>query len=563
MTDQIKPITNIASMLDLPMEHFEPYGHYAAKIGLDILETCKTRPQGKYVLVTAMTPTPFGEGKTTTAISLSQAFWKLNKRSAVALRQSSLGPTFGRKGGGSGGARASIAPLDRSILHLTGDMHAVSQAHNQLAAQTDNAWYHRDNPLNIDPAQIQIRRVLDVNDRFLRNITIGNGGKEHGIPRATGFDITPASEVMAILALLDGSSRAEVMHDLRTRLGRMVVAFDKDGKPVSAEDIKAAGAATAIMQDAVKPNLMQTIENTPVFIHAGPFANIAHGCSSILSDRIALAYSDVVVTEAGFGMDIGGEKFFDIKCRASKLRPDAVVVVATLRAMKAHAGRHVIRAGRGLPEEFIPENPELVREGGVNLIAQVQNAVRFGLPVVVAINAFPGDFESEYQVVRDLAREAGAKDCVVSRGFVAGGDGAVDLARAVLDACDDQAELKTLYDLGDSLTDKMQKIARTMYGANGVKLDDTAKVQVERFEAAGFGELPVCIAKTPLSLSANPAIVGAPKDYDFPIRSLRISAGAGFVYALAGNIMTMPGLGAEPAAFDVDIDENGNTTGIF
>lgn len=420
----LDPIAVVADRLGLPERYLEPYGRYKAKIDLDLLDEYRDRPLGKYILVTAITPTPLGEGKTTTTIGLGMALNKIGKNAAVALRQSSLGPVFGIKGGGAGGGYAQIIPLEQSILHVNGDIHAVTQAHNQIVALADNSVYHG-NPLDIDPEQISIRRVIDVNDRLLRAITVGQGDK---LTRQTGFDISAASELMAILALTTGSNATEAIKNLRARIGRMLVAFDRSGRPITADAIRAAGAATVLMRETLKPNLLQTIENTPAFIHAGPFANIAQGNSSILADQIGLRLADYVITEAGFGMDMGGEKFFDIKCRTSGLWPAAAVVVATVRALKSHTGRYKITPGRPLPAELLAENPDDVLMGGANLRKQIANVQRFGVPVIVALNAYPDDKPSEVEAVRQIAREAGA-ELAVSRVFAEGSTGGIELAQ--------------------------------------------------------------------------------------------------------------------------------------
>ena len=559
---EAEPIAAIAERLELPATYFEPYGHYKAKLSLDLLDDLAERPNSKQILVSAITPTPLGEGKTATSIGLSMALNRLGKRTIATLRQSSLGPVFGIKGGGAGGGRVQIIPLEESILHLTGDIHAAGEAHNLIAAMTDNSWYHQ-NPLNIDPERIQIRRVMDINDRFLRHITIGQGGSRHGKPRETGFDITAASELMAILALASGSSSLEVLRDLRQRIGRMVVAFTQQGHPITADDIEAAGAATVLLRESIKPTLMQTTEHTPVLLHGGPFANIAHGNCSVVADQLGLRLADYVVTEAGFGMDIGGEKFFDIKCRTFAARPAVVVLVATVRALKAHSGRYTIKPGKPLPPELLQENPEAVALGSSNVVKQIENARLFGLPVVVAINAYPEDHESEYAVIRDKAMAAGARAVAVCRVFAEGSEGGLELAQAVIDAAAEPHDFEFLYPLEWSLRQKIERIASAIYGAADVSYSETASEQLDQLEALGFGELPICMAKTHLSLSHDPALKGAPSDYSFPIREVRLSAGAGFVYPLAGTMMTMPGLGADPAARHIDIDEHGNIQGLF
>ena len=559
----IEHIRAVAERLGIPDRFVEYHGRYKAKIDLDVLEELRDRPLGKYILVTAITPTPLGEGKTTTTIGLGMALNRLGHNAAIALRQSSLGPALGIKGGGAGGGYSQVIPLEESIVHLNGDLHAVQQAHNQIAALVDNSWYHG-NPLGIDPRRIAIRRVLDVNDRFLRHVTVGQGGDKDGIPRETGFDITVASELMAILALATGASGADAIRSLRARIGRMVVAFDERGRPITADDVRAAGAATVLMRETLKPNLMQTIENTPAFIHAGPFANIAQGNSSILADQIGLRAADYVVTEAGFGMDMGGEKFFDIKCRASGLWPAAAVVVTTVRALKSHTGKYKIVPGKPLPPELLAENPDDVYIGGANLRKQIENARLFGVPVLVALNAFPDDRPSEIEAVRRIAQEAGAVDMAVSTVFAEGGIGGEDLARKVIAAAErSDGRPRFLYPLGWTIKQKIAALAQRVYGASDVSYAALAEEQIAAFEASGFGDLPICMAKTHLSLSHDPKLKGAPTGYTFHIREARASVGAGFIYPLAGDMVTMPGLSSTPAAHTIDIDEHGNTVGLF
>ncbi len=557
-----KPIAEIAKNLGIEERYLEPFGRNKAKISLDLLANTKTTSKGKYILVSAVTPTPLGEGKTTTTIGLGMALAKLGKKSIIALRQSSLGPTFGIKGGGAGGGKAQIIPIDESILHLTGDMHAVAQAHNQIAALVDNAWFHG-NALDIDPEQIQIRRVVDVNDRFLRHVTVGQGGEADGKARSSGFDITTASELMAILALVDGKSNNEALQDLRKRIGRMVVAFSKSGKPITAEDVKAAGAATVLMRDTIKPTLMQTAENTPVLIHAGPFANIAHGCSSIVADRIGLSIADYVITEAGFAADMGAEKFFDIKCRTSGLMPDAAVLVTTIRALKVHTGKYKIIPGKPLPQQLLAENPDDVLAGSPNLKKQIENLRKFGVPVVVAINAFPEDKASEIAIIESVARSAGAADVAVSRVYANGGEGGIDLAKIVMRIAEHTPSFHVLYPETMSIKDKIGTVAREIYGASDVSYSPAAEQQIAKFEANGFGNLPICMAKTHLSLSHDASVKGAPTGYTFPIREVRASIGAGFIYPLAGTMMTMPGLAVHTNAENIDIDDDGNIVGLF
>ncbi|MCK5689931.1 formate--tetrahydrofolate ligase [Myxococcota bacterium] len=558
---EVKDIQTISDSLGIPSQYMEPYGRYKAKINLDVLKDVGEK-KGKYILVTAVTPTPLGEGKTVTTIGLGMGLAKIGKKSAVTLRQSSLGPVFGIKGGGAGGGHSQIIPLEESILHLNGDMHAVTQAHNQIAAMLDNSYFHA-NPLKIDAEAITFRRVMDVNDRYLRNTTIGQGGKNAGIPRESGFDITAASELMAILALVDGKDATSAIKNLRKRIGQMVLAYDDEGAPVTANDIKAAGSATVLMREALKPNLMQTIENTPAFIHAGPFGNIAHGNSSILGDRVALSFADYVVTEAGFGMDLGGEKFFDIKCRASGLWPDAAVLVATVRALKSHSGNYKIIPGKPLPPELLEENVEDVRSGAGNLRKHLHNLRSYGVPVVVAINRFPDDTPAEVQAIKDIALEEGAVGAEESFAFAEGGDGVTKLAKAVVTAANQESSGDFLYPLNSSIQDKIEIIATKIYGAKEVEYTDEAKEQIARFEKSGFGDLPICMAKTHLSLSHNRKLKGAPEDYIFPIREVRASTGAGFIFPIAGKTVTMPGLGKDPAGAHIDIDEDGNTVGLF
>lgn len=555
-------IGKVAERLGIPERFVEYHGRHKAKIDLNLLDEYRDKPNGKYILVTAITPTPLGEGKTTTTIGLGMALNRLGQNAAIAIRQSSLGPVFGIKGGGAGGGYSQVIPLEESILHLTGDIHAISQAHNQLAAMTDSAWYHG-NPLNIDPDRIQIRRVVDVNDRFLRVVTIGQGGPQNGLPRQTGFDISVASELMAILALVSGRTNVEALKNLRERIGRMVVAFDTSGTPITADDIQGAGAATVLMRETLKPTLMQTIENTPAFIHAGPFGNIAHGNSSIVADQIGLKVADFIVTEAGFGADLGGEKFFNIKCRASGLRPAAAVVVATIRALKSHTGKYKITPGKPLPAELLAENPDDVYEGGANLRQQIANVRQFGIPVVVALNAFPDDRPSEIEAVRRLAQEAGAYEMAISRVFAEGGQGGLELAQKVIAAAEQPSDFRFLYPLELSIKEKIGLMATRIYGAAEVHYAEQADEQIASFEANGFGHLPICMAKTHLSLSHDPKLKGAPRGFTFPIREVRASVGAGFIYPLAGTMMTMPGLGSDPAAHHIDIDEHGNTVGLF
>ena len=552
---RLRPIHAVAADLGLTDDDIELYGRNIAKIDLAVLHRLTDQPRGRYIVVTAMTPTPPGEGKTTTTIGLGQALARLGKRSVVTIRQPSMGPTFGIKGGAAGGGYSQVVPMEPFNLHLTGDIHAVGAAHNLLAAMIDNHLHHG-NRLDIDPYTVSWNRVVDISDRALRQVIVGLGGKENGPVRQAQFDITVASEVMAILALTTG------LHDLRQRLGRIVVAHTRSGAPVTADDLKAAGAMTVLLKEAIKPNLLQTLEGSPALVHCGPFANIAHGASSVLADLIGLHCADYVVTESGFGADIGFEKFCDIKCRASGLAPDAVVLVATVRALKAHSGRYAVTAGKPLDPRLAEEHPEDVAAGAANLTAQVRIAKLFGRPVVVAINRFPDDFPSEIEVVRQVARDAGAFEVVESVVFAEGGAGGYDLAQAVMAACEMPGKFTPLYPLDISLRDKIETLATKVYGAAHVEYTSEASRQLTRFEQQGYGHLPVCMAKTHLSISHDPRLRGAPSGYVFAIREVRLAAGAGFIYPLASDIRTMPGLPAHPAAERIDIDADGRTVGL-
>jgi formate--tetrahydrofolate ligase len=550
----LKPLDDIAAGMGIGPHLLEPYGNHVAKIRLSAIEELASAPRAKYVVVSAITPTPLGEGKTTTTVGLGQAFRHLGKRATVAIRQPSMGPTFGIKGGAAGGGYAQVVPMETLNLHLTGDMHAVTAAHNLLSAMVDNTLY-QGNPLDLDPHNISWRRVLDVNDRTLRNVVIGLGAAQDGTPRQTGFDITAASEVMAVLALSTSLS------DMRARLGRIVVGYTRGREPVTAEQVRGAGAMTVIMREALKPNLLQTLENTPVLVHAGPFGNIAHGNSSVVADLIGIHGGDYLVTEAGFGADMGAERFFNIKCRASKLQPDAAVVVATVRALKAHSGRHRIVAGRPLPPPLLEENPEEVFLGGENLQKQIENIRLHGVTPVVAVNAFPGDFRSEHDAIRRIAEQAGAR-CAVSTHFTHGGRGAVELAEAVAEAAEEPVHFRFLYPDQAPLRDKIAAIATKVYGADGVDYTPVASAQLDSFERNGFGNFPVCIAKTHLSISSDPTLTGAPTGWRLPVREARANVGAGFVYLISGEMRTMPGLGTNAAAIHIDIDANGEIVGL-
>ncbi|HEY1014092.1 MAG TPA: formate--tetrahydrofolate ligase [Herpetosiphonaceae bacterium] len=551
---QPRPIGEIAAALGLEEHEIEPYGRHMAKVDPAALGRLG-EPRAKYIVVTAITPTPLGEGKTTTTVGLGQALHAMGKRAIVAIRQPSMGPTFGIKGGAAGGGYAQILPMEQFNLHLTGDIHAIGAAHNLLAAMIDNHLFHG-NELAIDPHSVTWRRVVDISDRALRQTLVGLGGKENGQPRETGFDITVASEVMAILAL------ATDLHDLRRRLGRIVIGHDAKRRPVTAEDLKAAGAMTVLLREALKPNLLQTLEGSPAFVHCGPFANIAHGNSSVLADLIAVRCGEYVITEAGFGADMGMEKFFDIKCRVSGLKPDAAVLVATVRALKAHSGKYAITPGKPLPPELLAENLEDVRAGAANLIKQIENARLFGVTPVVAINRFPDDHESELAAIRELAARAGAHSVAVSNVWAEGGAGGRELAEAVMAAAAAPSEFTLLYPDELPLEKKIKRLATTVYGAAEVSYTPEARRQLKRFERDGYGALPICMAKTHLSISHDPKLLGAPSGYVFPIREVRLSAGAGFVYPLAGDMRTMPGLPAHPGAENIDIDEQGKTVGL-
>jgi len=572
---KLKPIIQIAQELGLEPDDLDFYGKYKAKVHLDVLQKFKDRPQGKYIDVTAITPTPLGEGKTTTTVGLTQAMGKIGKRVMCCIRQPSQGPTFGIKGGAAGGGYSQIVPMEDFNLHLTGDIHAVGAAHNLLAAAIDARIMHESElsdeqlakmglrRLNIDPYTITWNRVVDVNDRALRKVVIGLGTKDDGRPRETGYDITVASEVMAILALVSGDDYKSALKDLRQRLGRIVFGRDKSGKMLTAEDLGVAGAMTVLMKDAIMPNLMQTLEGQPAFVHAGPFANIAHGNSSILADKVALRLVDYVITESGFGADCGMEKFFDIKCRYSGLIPNCVVIVATIRALKMHGGGPRVVPGRPLDPAYTQENLELLEKGSENLAANIRIAKLFGVPVVVALNRFSHDTDAEIALVKRVAVEAGAEDAVVCEHWAYGGDGAIELAEAVVAACEKPSNFQFLYPLDWPIKQKIETIATKVYGADGVIYDAKADAQIKAYEEAGFGKLPINMAKTHLSLSHDPAWKGVPRNYRLPIREVRASVGAGFIYPLCGEMRTMPGLPSRPAFMAVDVDEDGRVVGLF
>ncbi|MBI5842985.1 MAG: formate--tetrahydrofolate ligase [Chloroflexi bacterium] len=607
---KLKPILQIAEELGIKESELELFGPYKAKVKLEILDRLARRPNGKYIDVTAITPTPLGEGKTTTTVGVSQALGAhLGKRVMTVIRQPSQGPTFGIKGGAAGGGYSQIIPMEDFNLHLTGDIHAITAAHNLCAAALDARMMHesmqddeklfaalcppdkkgnrkfspsmlrrlkklgidkadpneltpeersRFSRLDIDPNGIQWRRVIDVNDRFLREVQVGLGKDEAGHEHRSGYDITVASEIMAILALTTG------LEDMRDRLGRMVVAVNKQGEAVTAEDLGVAGAMTVLMKDAIKPNLMQTLEGTPAFVHAGPFANIAHGNSSIIADKIALKLADYVITESGFGADCGMEKFFDIKCRYSGLIPQVVVIVATVRALKMHGGGPKVVAGKPLAPEYTDENLDLLRKGLPNLTQHIENAIKFGVNVVVAVNSFATDTPAELELIRQTATEAGAMDAVVSRHWMEGGKGAIALAEAVVKACEKPAKFEFLYDVNLSIKEKIEIICREIYRADGVDYSPEAEAKIEQFTKLGFDKLPMNMAKTHLSFTHDASIKGAPRGFRVPIRDIRASVGAGFLYPLLGEMRTMPGLPTRPVFYDVDLDlKTGKVVGLF
>jgi len=544
----MKPILEIAKNLDLQEDEIESYGKYKAKINLSVWNRLKDKPNGKLILVTAINPTPAGEGKTTTTVGLGQALSKMGKKAMIAVREPSLGPCFGVKGGAAGGGYAQVVPMEDINLHFTGDFHAITSAHSLLAAMLDNS-IQQGNLLNIDPRQVVFRRVVDMNDRALRKIVMGLGGKMEGVPRESGYDITVASEVMAILCL------ASDLMDLKKRFSKIVVAYTYEGKPVTAHDLEAEGAMALLMKDAIKPNLVQTLENTPVFIHGGPFANIAHGCNSIMATKLGLKLADYLVTEAGFGADLGAEKFFDLKCRFGGLKPEAVVIVATVRALKMNGGLAKDQLGT--------EDLEALARGVVNLEKHIENMAKFGVPAVVAINRFPTDTEAELNLVRERCQELGA-EVALSEVFTRGGEGGVELAETVLSVLErKESKFKVLYELDLSIEEKIEKIAKDIYGADGVNFDKAAQVSMKKYVEMGYGDLPICMAKTQYSLTDDATRLGRPTGFTITVRELRLSAGAGFLVAVTGAIMTMPGLPKRPAAMRMDIDADGTITGLF
>ena len=543
---QLRPIAEIAKSLGIAEEHIEPYGRYKAKLTSAALAGA-TGKNGKLILVTAINPTPAGEGKTTTSVGLADALHKQGKKTVVALREPSLGPCFGMKGGAAGGGYAQVVPMEDINLHFTGDFHAITTAHNLLAALIDNHIF-QGNALDLDVNRIVWKRVLDINDRALRHVVTGLGGRVHGVPRESGFDITVASEMMAILCLADG------LADMKRRLGRILIGYTRGGCPVHAEELGATGALTLLFKDAIKPNLVQTIEGTPALIHGGPFANIAHGCSSVMGTKYALKCADYVVTEAGFGADLGAEKFFDIKCRLAGLKPDAVVIVATVRALKMNGG---------VPKDALgTENLDALKKGAANLEKHIENIGKFGVPAVVAVNVFPTDTEAELLLLEDLCARLGAQ-CARSEVWAKGGAGGLALADAVEDALGRTADFHPIYDAKKSIAEKIEIIAREIYGADGVDFTPEAQKQMAEMKTLGMTETPVCMAKTQYSLSDNPVLLGRPTGFRVTVRELRASCGAGFVVALTGNILTMPGLPKTPAAMGMDITEDGVITGLF
>ncbi len=541
------PITEVAKSLGISEDELELYGKYKAKVSLDVLKRLESKPDAKLILVTAINPTPAGEGKTTTNVGLSMGLNKIGKKTITTLREPSLGPCFGVKGGAAGGGYAQVVPMDDINLHFTGDFHAITSAHNLLAALLDN-HLHQGNLLNIDSKKVVWRRVLDMNDRALRNIIVGMGNKGDGVVRQAGFDITVASEIMAILCL------STSLTDLKDRLSRMVVAYNNEGKAVTAGDLEATGAMALLLKDAIKPNLVQTLENTPAFIHGGPFANIAHGCNSVMATKVALKLADYVVTEAGFGADLGAEKFFDIKCRFAGLHPDAVVIVATVRALK-HNG--------GVPKTALSaENLDALSKGAANLERHLENLAKFGVPAVVAINRFPADTDAELNLLKEKCAAKGA-EVILSEVFTKGGEGGIDLAKKVVEICETQkSTYAPLYDVNGTIEEKIGKIASEIYRADGVEYTAEAKKQIANLEKLGLDKMPICMAKTQYSFSDNASLLGAPTGFNITVREVKVSAGAGFIVAITGEIMTMPGLPKVPAANGMDITEDGTIIGL-
>lgn len=544
---EMKPIEEIAASIGISQEELEAYGPYKAKVSLGLTKRVQSAPVGKLILVTAISPTPAGEGKTTTTVGLAQGLAKIGKKVMICLREPSLGPCMGVKGGAAGGGYSQVVPMEDINLHFTGDIHAVTTAHNLLSAMLDN-HLQQGNALGIDPRRIVWGRVLDMNDRALRHIVVGLGGTVDGVPREDGFQISVASEIMAILCL------AKDIPDLKARLSRIIVAYTYENKPVTAGDLHAAGAMTALMKDALKPNLVQTLEHVPAFVHGGPFANIAHGCNTMLATKTALHLADYVVTEAGFGADLGAEKFLDIKCRFGELAPAAVVLVATIRALKMHGGR--------AKNELTASDPAVVKRGLPNLLRHISNLQKYGLPVIVAINKFPTDTKEEMDIVEEACRTAGVR-VAESDVFVSGGEGGIDLAKGLLETMEEGTHFRPLYQDELPLKEKIETVAREIYGAASVQYDAAAEKELAHIEEMGFSHMPVCMAKTQMSFSDDPTKMGAPEGFTLHVREARVSAGAGFVVVLTGKIMTMPGLPKKPAAENIDVDADGNITGLF
>lgn len=544
---KMKDITEIASSLGISDKEIEPYGHYKAKISEDVINRLKDKKDGKLILVTAVNPTPAGEGKTTVSIGLGEAMAKIGKNAVIALREPSLGPVFGIKGGAAGGGYSQVVPMEDINLHFTGDMHAITSANNLMCAMLDNS-IQQGNELGIDPRRVQVKRCLDMNDRALRNIIVSLGGKLNGVPREDHFCITVASEVMAVLCLSDD------LADLKKRLGNILVAYTYDGDPVYCRDIKANGAMTVLLKEAIKPNLVQTLENTPAIMHGGPFANIAHGCNSVRATKTALKLADYTITEAGFGSDLGAEKFLDIKCRFAGIKPSCIVLVSTVRSMKYNGGV--------AKEDLKEENLEALKKGSANLGAHIDNLKKYGVPVVVAINHFYADTQAEIDFIEEYCKSKGA-DFAVTKCFAEGGEGGKELAQKVVDACDKENDFHFLYDTDMPIYDKIEAIAKEIYGADGVDYTNEAKASIDAFIKLGADKMPVCMAKTQYSLSDNPKLLGRPENFRITVSSATLSNGAGFVVCQTGNIMTMPGLSKSPAAYRIDVDENGNTVGLF
>ena len=545
---KMKPIKEIAEKVGLDEDDLELYGKYKAKISLEAISQLKEKENGKLILVTAINPTPAGEGKTTTMIGLSQALNKLGKKSVVAMREPSLGPCFGVKGGAAGGGYAQVVPMEDINLHFTGDIHAITTANNLIAAMLDNS-IQQGNPLDIDTRQIVWKRCVDLNDRALRHIVVGLGGKVNGVPREDGFDISVASEVMAILCL------ATSLEDLKQRAGRMIVAYNHAGEPVTVDDIQATGAVTLLLKDAIKPNLVQTLDHTPVFVHGGPFANIAHGCNSVMATNLAMKLGDYAITEAGFGADLGAEKFLDIKCRQAGLKPDAVVIVATVRALKMHCGVK--------KTDLAVENLDALRKGIENLEKHIENIHKYHLPSVVAINAFPTDTKAELELLKEICKQKGV-DVAISEVWAKGADGGIELAEKLLEVLDTkEAHFEPLYDLNLPIADKIKVIAKEIYGADDVTFTKKVMNKMKKYEAQGLGQLPICVAKTQYSLSDDPTLLGRPHGFVVEINDLIPNTGAGFLVAISGDIMRMPGLPKQPAAVNMDIDEDGKIVGLF